>query len=361
MAKYFTLTTVVLGMTLVSLPAEAQTTQHLQWDPMAAATYLDERQGWWMTWEPAQRERETFCISCHTAVPYALARSALWAVSGETALVPQEEALLHNVRRRVRLWAEVAPERLESRGSETILNSLVLASRDARDSRLSDDARLAFDHLWEMQLDHGERSGAWPWLHAALEPWEEDGGPYYGAALAAVAVGTAPEGYAQEVANVDRVARLSSYLNDNYDDQNLFNKLTALWASARLPGLLEPADQAALIEETLGRQHGDGGWSLSSLGPYQLREGSPRVTESDGYATGMVAFVLLKTGAGPEQPRLKRALAWLSANQETTDGSWPAQSLNKHRDPSSDIGRFMRDAATSYAVLALTSGHQEAK
>ena len=163
------------------------------------------------------------------------------------------------------------------------------------------------------------------------------------------------------MANVDRVARLSSYLNDNYDDQNLFNKLTALWASARLPGLLEPADQAALIEETLGRQHGDGGWSLSSLGPYQLREGSPRVTESDGYATGMIAFVLLQTGTGPEQPRLKRALAWLSANQETTDGSWPAQSLNKHRDPSSDIGRFMRDAATAYAVLALTSGHQAAK
>ena len=359
MARYFTLTTIVLGMTLVSFPADAQTTQHLQWDPTAAATYLDERQGWWMSWEPAQRERETFCISCHTAVPYALSRSALRVVGGETAPAPEEEALLDNVRRRVRLWAEVAPEHLESRGSEAILNSLVLASRDARDSRLSDDARLAFDHLWEMQLDHGKQSGAWPWLHADLEPWEEDGGPYYGAALAAIAVGTAPEGYAHEMANTDRVARLSSYLTDNYDDQNLFNKLTALWASTRLPGLLEPADQVAVIEETLARQHGDGGWSLSALGPYQLREGSPRATKSDGYATGMIAFVLLQTGAWPEQSGLKRALAWLSANQDTADGSWPAHSLNKHRDPSSDIGRFMRDAATAYAVLALTSGYQE--
>ena len=358
MAKYFTLTTAVLGLTLVSPPVAAQ---HIQWDPATAANYLDERLAWWMSWEPAQRESETFCISCHTAVPYALSRSALRAVGDETVPVPQEEALLDNVRRRVRLWAEVAPERLEARGSEAILNSLVLASHDARYSRLSEDARLALDHLWELQLDHGEQSGSWPWLHADLEPWEEEGGPYYGAALAAVAVGTAPEGYAQEVANAEHVARLSSYLTGNYDNQNLFNRLTALWASTRLPGLLEPADQARVVEETLALQQGDGGWSLLSLGPYYLRDGSPRVTESDGYATGMIAFVLLRTGAAPEHPGLRRALAWLSANQEAVDGSWPAHSLNKHRDPSSDIGRFMRDAATAYAVLALTGGNPEAR
>ena len=361
MVKTFILTTSLLGVTLMSLNANAQTVQHPQWDPTAAASYLDERQTWWMSWDVAQREGETFCISCHTAVPYALSRSALRIVQGETAPVPQEEALLDNVRRRVRLWAEVAPKRLEARGSEAILNSLVLASHDAGDSRLSEDARLAFDHLWEVQADHGSHSGAWPWLHAELEPWEEDGGAYYGAALAAVAVGTAPEGYASEATNADRVARLRRYLTDNREDQNLFNQLTGLWASTQLPGLLAPVDQAAVIEETLSRQRDDGGWSLSSLGPYQLRESSPRLTESDGYATGMIAYVLLQTGAGPEQPGLKRALAWLTANQEISDGSWPAHSLNKHRDPSSDIGRFMRDAATAYAVLALTSAHQEVR
>jgi hypothetical protein len=48
----------------------------------------------------------------------------------------------------------------------------------------------------------------------------------------------------------------------------------------------------------------------------------------------------------------KRGLKWLEDHQGK-DGDWYAASLNKKRDPKSDVGRFMSDAATGYAVLAL--------
>src|SRR5271165_6732762 len=67
------------------------------WNPKAAATYLDQREGWWMTWPPATRDHGTFCVSCHTVLPYALARPALRAALGEDAPSEYERRLLESV------------------------------------------------------------------------------------------------------------------------------------------------------------------------------------------------------------------------------------------------------------------------
>jgi hypothetical protein len=70
----------------------------------------------------------------------------------------------------------------------------------------------------------------------------------------------------------------------------------------------------------------------------------------------LVTFVLQATGMARETMEVKRGLSWLAQHQDLQDGSWAAASLNKRRDPTSDVGRFMSDAATAFAVLALAQG-----
>src|SRR6266581_3254500 len=167
------------------------------WDQKAAAAYLDQRAGWWMEWPKSARDHETFCVSCHTAVPYALSRPALRKPLAQETPSVNERRLLDNVTKRVRLWKEVAPfysdadrgayKTVESRGTESVLNALILAANDAPHGKLSDDTRTALDNMWAEQQTTGNKKGAWSWLRFANEPWEADDSDYYGAALAAVA------------------------------------------------------------------------------------------------------------------------------------------------------------------------------
>jgi squalene-hopene/tetraprenyl-beta-curcumene cyclase len=117
------------------------------WDQKAAAAYLDRRQEWWMESPKTRRDHGTFCVSCHTAVPYALSRPALRRALAERAPSAPERGLLDNVTKRVRLWNEIAPyhsdadrgayKTVESCGTESVLNALILASDDAQNGQLS--------------------------------------------------------------------------------------------------------------------------------------------------------------------------------------------------------------------------------
>src|SRR3954463_10992617 len=79
------------------------------WNARAAAAYLDSREAWWLTWPTASRDHETSCVSCHTALPYALARPALREALAEERVVDPERRLVENVVKRVQLWREVDP------------------------------------------------------------------------------------------------------------------------------------------------------------------------------------------------------------------------------------------------------------
>jgi hypothetical protein len=331
------------------------------WDPQGSAHYLDQREVWWQGWGRSERDHGTVCISCHTQVPYALGRPALRAPLKETSLSAPERRMLGDVRRRVILWKEVEPfydsdeptRGLQARGTEAVLNSLILASYDAYAAHLTEVTRNAFDNAWALQLSTGKDAGGWVWLNFHNAPWEGEESAFQGASYMALAVGMAPEDYAIEPANKERIELLRGYLKRNYDAQPIANKLVLLWASAKLPGLLMPEQRRALARDVFALQQADGGWSMSGFGNWKRRDATPQETRSDGYATGLVLLALESAGAAGKDARIQRAREWLIANQDAKEGSWHAYSLNKQRDQATDIGRFMSDAATAYATLAL--------
>ena len=88
------------------------------------------------------------------------------------------------------------------------------------------------------------------------------------------------------------------------------------------------------------------------------RNSCPETPESDGCATGLVVLVLEETGTSRQDPMVMHGLQWLERHQDS-DGSWRAESLNEKRNPQTDVGRFMTDAATGYAVMALEESRQQ--
>jgi squalene-hopene/tetraprenyl-beta-curcumene cyclase len=351
------------------------------WDPKSAAAYLDQRESWWMSWEDAARDRGTFCVSCHTTAPYIVSRPTLRNALAEEGPSANERLLLADVTKRVRLWSSVAPyysdddagpnKAPESRATESVINAFILANNDAQTGKLSEDTRSAFSNMWKLQQTQGRFKGAWLWQQFGLMPWESRGSEYYGATLAAIATGVAPQGYGNSPEIQNNLRLLTEFLQQNSAAQSPLNRVTLLWASTKLPGLLTAERKKSIIDEMLAKQRPDGGWSMTSValtwrdlnlgslfGTWKREDGTPQEVQSDGLATGFIIYVFEEAGVSRQNDRVKRGLDWLASHQDKTDGSWTAYSLNKYRVPTSNVGRFMSDAATAFAVLALNDTKQ---
>lgn len=334
-----------------------------KWDREAAARYLDSREVWWQSWDRAQKDHGTLCVSCHTQATYALARPALDSDLSFQGSPPPEAKLLASVEKRVRMWNQVQPfysdavygagKEVESRNAESVLNAIILASYDQRRGHLSDLTRSAFDNAWALQSKTGPDAGSWIWQDFNYAPWESKESQYFWAAQMAQTAAAAPDNYARDPKVVGNLAALRIYLIGHYDAQPLLNKIVVLWAAAKFPGLLTPAQRKTLLQQIYACQRTNGGWSLSDLGKWQRRDDTPPNTQPDGFATGIAVLALEQNHIANSYT--ERGVQWLVANQDKTTGAWPAWSLNKNRDPESDTGKFMSDAATGYAVLALES------
>jgi squalene-hopene/tetraprenyl-beta-curcumene cyclase len=327
-------------------------------------------------------ETKTTCVSCHTTVPYVLARPALRQALRVNEATPQELKLYEETVRRVEGYDTRQPlydfsegKKTESRGTEATLNALILASADAAQNRRapSAPAQKAFDQLWQTQRP----DGAWDWLDFGLEPFETVDGAYFGATLAALAVGLAPDSPKNPEAEArPGVERLRGYLKEKYPSQNLFNRTWMLLASAQLKDLLTKAQRDALIAELQSRQRDDGGWSLDSLGAWNWSKKAKApgevdkalLAKSDGYATGLIVYALRRAGIPVGNPAVSKGLQWLRANQQSVQidqqswRAWRAYSLNFDREHGGDKGEpwrrmFMSDSATAFASLALLAAN----
>jgi hypothetical protein len=136
-----------------------------------------------------------------------------------------------------------------------------------------------------------------------------------------------------------------------------------------LPGVLDEGTQRATIREALELDPASDGWSILALArkpggteQWTAAHAIPAGATQDGYATALVTFVLQRAKA--DSPRLSRARAWL-VTQRVASGEGPVIYLNRKMDPASadsdeaTIGRFMRDAAAAFAVLALSEKRAE--
>lgn len=258
-------------------------------------------------------------LSCHTTVPFVLASEHLGPEAELT-----REAVLDRVAARVQGWDAAAPwyagspEKVaQSRGTESILNALALATQD------HPEAPRAIEHLAQTQRS----DGGWDWLDFGLAPWEDDEAEVAGAALAAVALAST------DAPPDPTVAAVRSYLGAQLDRRRrpLHSTLALLWAEATLGQVLPCKQTIPTAKTVVDAQRRDGSWAR------------------DPYLTALATYVLSLYFDDGSQAAVAKGRAWLR-EQQGADGSWAGHSPNR-RDPFND--QLATDAATAFAVLAL--------
>jgi squalene-hopene/tetraprenyl-beta-curcumene cyclase len=226
--------------------------------------------------------------------------------------------------------------------AEVVATAAALAQNDARTTgRLHPLTRKALDRMWTLQ----KPDGGFDWLKCGWPPYEHD--DYFGAIVAALGAGHAPDGYARSLEARAGLARLRSYFARNAPP-DLHHATMLRLASTKLDGVMTAELRGATIARLRELERPGGGWNLPSLGRWKRHDGTPNDPESpsDGYATGMVVYVLRQAGVPTTDPAVRRGVSWLLSHQRVS-GRWFTRSVNN------DKYHYITNAGTAFAVLAL--------
>ncbi len=301
-----------------------------QWSAEKAAEYLDA----------GAQAHEGKCVNCHASFAYLMARPKL----------PIKTARHLQVRADLEKWVahleetEVNHRSDPRRRAEAVMSGAVLAQHDAATTgRLHPVTRKALDLMWKVQLPQG----GYDWLKPNKEPPSaiDD---HFGATMAAIGAGVAPGAYAETPAAREGLKKLRRYLA-GHPPRHMHQRAMLLLADHFLGALMEGPSRRRTVEDLLALQRPDGGWALASLGDpsWKRKDRTPQdVTTSDGYGTGLAVYVLRTAGGVPtDDPRIRRAAAWLKSHQRA-GGAWYTRSPKNRDALSSYVG-------TAYAVMAL--------
>ncbi len=302
----------------------------MQFSLERAAHFLDSASLQW------QKQRK--CMTCHTNYAYLYARPG---IAGDAP-----------AHRAVRRFAEqLVTERWKDKGprwdAEVVATAAALAFNDeATTGKLHPTTRQALDRMWTVQKE----DGGWSWLKCKWPPMESD--DHYGVTLAAIAVGVAPDAYADSQPAREGLEKLRRYLA-NHPPPTLHHRAMLLWAASYLDGFMSEEEQGTCVKELLSLQQEDGGWALASLGDWKRSDGKEQDTQtSDGYGTGFVIYALRRSGMPADSPAIRRGVEWLKTHQRES-GRWFTRSLNK------DNKHFITHAGTAMAIMALAACEED--
>jgi squalene-hopene/tetraprenyl-beta-curcumene cyclase len=283
--------------------------------------------------------RDRKCGTCHTNYAHMMA--------GPTVEKPASAELVE-VRTffegRAAGWDKPDKSSKPIQEGEIVATAAALAFNDAASTRkLHPLTRAALDRMWTIQRP----DGGWNWFDCDLPPMEDD--DYYGTALATTAVGHAPGNYKSTEAARKGIEKVRGYLRAT-PAPNLHHRALLLWASMRIDGLMDAKEREQTVADLLAKQRPDGGWSLTSLGRFERRDGTPNPEDApgDGYGTGFVVYVLRQSGMPADAEPIRRGIGWLKTHQRAS-GRWFT------RSPTVNTNHYITHAGTAYALMALAA------